>query len=79
MCLCTIVFEGDEDEIAHQQKKVYSLAKQHNGFRAGAENGQRAFFLTYMIAYLRDYGFQYCFFAESFETACQWKDVNKLV
>lgn len=31
-----------------------------------------------MIAYLRDYGFNYGFMAESFETSVQWKNVNQL-
>ncbi len=35
----------------------------------GPENGRRGYFLTYMIAYLRDYGFNYGFMAESFETS----------
>ena len=57
MCLLTAVFEGSEEEISYQKKTIYNLAKKHKGFRAGPENGQRAYFLTYMIAYLRDYGF----------------------
>jgi hypothetical protein len=26
------------------------------GIKAGSENGRRGYFMTYMIAYLRDYG-----------------------
>lgn len=32
-----------------------------------------------MIAYLRDYGMHYGFFAESFETSVNWKLVPSLI
>ena len=45
---------------------------------AGAENGIRGYFLTFMIAYLRDFAAQYNFVAESFETSCPWSKVSTL-
>ncbi|CAD8172283.1 unnamed protein product [Paramecium octaurelia] len=75
MCLVTVVFEGTKQEIEFQEKKVFELAKFYKGFRAGAENGERGYFLTYMIAYLRDFAMQFQFIAESFETAVGWKNV----
>ena len=78
MCLCTMLFEGTKEEVEHQQKIVYGLAKSNQGFRAGAENGERGYFLTFMIGYLRDFGFKYHFIAESFETSLPWKDVSKM-
>ncbi|EGR32374.1 hypothetical protein IMG5_085430 [Ichthyophthirius multifiliis] len=78
MCLCTIVYEGNQNEVQTQQKVVKQLYKKYKGFRAGAENGQRGYFLTYVIAYLRDFAFEYGFVAESFETSVQWKNVNSL-
>jgi hypothetical protein len=42
------------------------------------ENGIRGYFLTYMIAYLRDFGFNYSFLAESFETSVPWDSVLPL-
>lgn len=78
MSLCTILFEGNKQEVQYQQKIVYALAKKYKGFKAGAENGQRGYFLTFMIGYLRDFGFKYNFIAESFETSLPWKDVSKM-
>lgn len=78
MCLCTILFEGAKHEVDHQQKIVYDLAKKHKGFKAGAQNGERGYFLTFMIGYLRDFGFKYNFIAESFQTSLPWKDVGKM-
>ena len=59
-------------------KTVYQIAKKYKGFRAGAENGERGYFLTFMIGYLRDFGFKYNFIAESFETSLPWKEVSKM-
>ena len=57
---------------------INTLAKKQKGFRAGAENGERGYFLTFKIGYLRDFGFKYNFIAESFETSIPWKDVSKM-
>jgi alkyldihydroxyacetonephosphate synthase len=43
--------------------------------RAGKENGERGYFLTYVIAYLRDFALLYSFIAESFETSVPWSNV----
>lgn len=63
MTLCTILFEGSAAEVALQQKNIYALAKKHKGFRAGAQNGERGYFLTFMIGYIRDFGLKYNFIA----------------
>ena len=42
----------------------------------GAESGKRGYFLTYMIAYLRDFGYDFWVMAESFETSVAWKQVR---
>ena len=46
--------------------------------QAGEENGIRGYFLTFMIAYLRDFAAQFNFVAESFETSCPWSKVSTL-
>ena len=78
MVACTLVFEGRKDETAAQEKAVYATLAKHGGLRAGAENGIRGYFLTYMIAYLRDFGLRYSFIAESFETSCPWDAILPL-
>lgn len=45
-----------------------AIAGQFRGLDAGEENGYRGYFLTFMIAYLRDFGVNFSFIAESFET-----------
>ena len=78
MCACTIVFEGTRSQVRAEEKHIYSLIKKHNGLQAGAQNGINGYFLTYMIAYLRDFGCHFNFMAESFETAVQWNNVALL-
>ena len=41
-------------------------------FNAVAENGKRGYLLTFVIAYLRDIGFEFRYLAESFETSVPW-------
>lgn len=46
--------------------------------KAGETNGIRGYFLTFMIAYIRDFAAQYKFAAESFETSVPWSKVGAL-
>jgi alkyldihydroxyacetonephosphate synthase len=78
MVAATLLFEGTAAEIRAQETAVYSIAARHGGMKAGAENGIRGYFLTYMIAYMRDFGLGYQFLAESFETSCPHANVLAL-
>ena len=78
MVAATLLFEGTAAEISAQEKLVYSIAATYGGMKAGAENGIRGYFLTYMIAYMRDFGMNYQFIAESFETSCPHENVLAL-
>jgi alkyldihydroxyacetonephosphate synthase len=75
MCVATLLFEGDRETVRAQEKKVYAIASRFHGIAAGEENGKRGYFLTFMIAYLRDFSFDYSFIAESFETSVPWANV----
>lgn len=77
MCACTLVFEGTKELVARQEKFVYNLAKEYHGMKAGPENGIRGYFLTFVIAYLRDFGSNYQFVAESFEASVPWDKMEK--
>jgi len=79
MTAVTLVFEGEKEEVEYQKKKIYSITAKYHGLKAGAENGKRGYFLTYMIAYLRDYGFTYYYISESFETSVPWSNVHQLI
>ena len=58
MCVCTLLFEGYRNDVMHLEERLYSLAAFHGGMSAGEENGLRGYTLTFVIAYLRDLGFE---------------------
>jgi len=78
MVAATLLFEGTRSSVRSQEKIIYSIAKKYGGMKSGEENGIRGYFLTYMIAYLRDFGYNYRFVAESFETSVPWENVLAL-
>ncbi len=72
MVACTLVFEGDADQVRAQEREVYRLAKRHRGMPAGSENGKRGYELTFGIAYIRDFAMNHFILGESFETSVPW-------
>lgn len=78
MTACTLVFEGTAEEVARQEETVYRIAAQHAGMKAGSENGERGYQLTYGIAYIRDFVMNHYVLAESFETSVPWSRVLEL-
>ncbi len=78
MVACTLLFEGDRDEVAAQRATVRRLARRYGGVHAGAENGRKGYQLTFGIAYLRDFVMGFGVLAESFETTVSWTDVVTL-
>jgi alkyldihydroxyacetonephosphate synthase len=79
ICAATLVFEGNKEDVASHEIKLYSIAKQFGGLPAGEENGEKGYMLTFAIAYLRDLGFDYYIVAESFETSAPWDRVSELI
>ncbi|CAI2362092.1 unnamed protein product [Moneuplotes crassus] len=78
MCACTLVFEGTKEKTDKQQTFIYKLAKEYHGMKAGPENGIRGYFLTFVIAYLRDFACNHNYIAESFEASVPWDKMDKL-
>ena len=79
MCACTLLFEGTNKLVASQSSTVYAIADKYGGLKGGEENGKRGYFLTYMIAYIRDFGMKYYYIGESFETSVPWANVQQLI
>ena len=78
MVACTLLFEGTEAEVTHQETVVRRLATRHGGMRAGAENGRKGYELTFGIAYIRDFVLRLGVVGESFETSVPWSDALAL-
>eukprot|EP00936_MAST-01D_sp_MAST-1D-sp1_P002812 g2812.t1 len=68
----TMVFEGDKETVEQQKRRIAQIYPQYAGLGGGSENGMRGYYLTYMIAYMRDFAFEFNFMAESFETSVAW-------
>nr|CAD66418.1 alkyl-dihydroxyacetonephosphate synthase [Suberites domuncula]CAD79441.1 dihydroxyacetonephosphate synthase [Suberites domuncula] len=79
MVACTLLFEGAAEEVAIQERRIYEIAAKFGGIPAGEENGRRGYLFTFVIAYIRDLGFDYSYLAESFETSVPWSRVSELV
>lgn len=75
MVAATLLFEGEAAEVALQEKQIFAIAAKYGGVNSGEENGIRGYFLTYIIAYLRDLGTKYQFIAESFETTLPYSQI----
>ena len=76
--VCTILYEGTLEEVNMQEAIVKRITGLTNGLAAGEENGIRGYFLTYIIAYIRDTTMNHYFVAESFETAVPWSKLHAL-
>ncbi|CAG0912989.1 unnamed protein product [Notodromas monacha] len=76
MAVATLLFEGECPEtVKLQERKVLEIAAKHGGLPGGEENGKRGYLLTFVIAYIRDAGFDLGILAESFETSVPWDRV----
>mmetsp|Transcript_61355 Transcript_61355/g.84418 ORF Transcript_61355/g.84418 Transcript_61355/m.84418 type:complete len:225 (+) Transcript_61355:1095-1769(+) len=75
---CTLLFEGNTDEVDKLSKKTYEIASKYYGMSGGADNGIKGYVATFLIAYIRDLGCDFYVAAETFETSCPWSNVPKL-
>ncbi|XP_074653203.1 alkyldihydroxyacetonephosphate synthase, peroxisomal-like [Tubulanus polymorphus] len=78
LTVATLLFEGTKEEVQAQEKRVYEIAANFGGLPGGEDNGMRGYMLTFVIAYIRDLGFDYYIVAESFETSVPWDRVLDL-
>jgi alkyldihydroxyacetonephosphate synthase len=78
MVACTLLYEGNRNDVETQQDVVRSLARRHGGMRAGAENGKKGYQLTFGIAYFRDFVMRHYMLGESFETSVPWSQAMSL-
>lgn len=53
MCVATLLFEGEKNDVELNEKKIYGIAIKFGGMPAGEINGERGYMLTFVIAYIR--------------------------
>ena len=76
---CTIVMEGTQTEVRHQENVIYGLAKKFTAIKGGATNGKRGYMLTFAIAYIRDFFNKYSVIGETFETSVPWNRIHQVI
>lgn len=78
ICAATFLIEENDLEVVNKkQQQILDIAKKYSGLDGGEEPGRQGFLLTYVIAYLRDFAFQYHFMCESFESNVPWDKVDQ--
>lgn len=53
MCVATLLYEGDEEQVNAHEKKINGIAIKYGGIPAGKTNGERGYLLTFVIGYIR--------------------------
>lgn len=53
LCVATLLYEGSEEDVGAQEKKINTIAAACGGMPGGAKNGERGYVLTFVIAYIR--------------------------
>lgn len=43
MCVATLLFEGEKEDVERQEKMIYEIAGKHSGFSAGETNGKKGY------------------------------------
>lgn len=79
MVACTLVYEGDREEMEALASRVDRTAKKYGGFSAGSDNGKTGYNLTFGIAYIRDFLLRYWTLGDSFETSVPWGKVDAVI
>lgn len=79
IALSTIVMEGSREEVAYQQKQLKKLAKKHGALAAGGKNGKGGYNLTFMIAYIRDFLFEYHIIGDTLETSVPYDKIKPVI
>ena len=78
VCLA-VGYEGSKNEVREQKNMISRLVRSFGGVSLGQSAGRRAYEMTFMIAYLRDFALNYQIAGESFETFARWSDLRSIV
>ena len=77
--LATIVMEGSKEEVLYQRKQLKRLAKKYGALAAGGKNGKGGYNLTFMIAYIRDFLFEYHIIGDTLETSVPYDKIKTVI
>lgn len=77
--LATIVMEGTNAEVSYQKKQLKRLAARYEAVSAGGKNGKGGYNLTFLIAYIRDFLFEYRIIGDTLETSVPYDKINTVI
>jgi alkyldihydroxyacetonephosphate synthase len=79
IALSTIVMEGSKEEVTYQKKQLKALANKYGAVAAGGKNGKGGYNLTFMIAYIRDFLFEYHIIGDTLETSVPYDKIKPVI
>ena len=79
VALATVVMEGREEEVKYQKAKLGKLAKKYGAVAAGGKNGKGGYNLTFLIAYIRDFLFDYHIIGDTLETSVPYDKIQDVI
>lgn len=79
IALATIVMEGSKGEVSYQKSNLRKLAKKYEALAAGSKNGKGGYNLTFMIAYIRDFLFEYHIIGDTLETSVPYDKIKTVI
>ena len=79
IALSTIVMEGSKQEVIYQHKQLKALANKYGALAAGGKNGKGGYNVTFMIAYIRDFLFEYHILGDTLETSVPYDKIKTVI
>lgn len=79
IALSTIVMEGSKEEVNYQKKQIGRLAKKFRAVAAGGKNGKGGYNLTFLIAYIRDFLFEFRIIGDTLETSVPYDKIKPVI
>ncbi|CAI2174435.1 10547_t:CDS:2 [Funneliformis geosporum] len=80
MCLAAIVIDGyDQSKMDNDEKRILNTGEKFGGVDAGSDLGERMFFMSKGLPYLRDFLLDYYAISDYLDTSTSWSNIEDLV
>ncbi|RGB23953.1 hypothetical protein C1646_821866 [Rhizophagus diaphanus] len=80
MCLAAILIDGyDLSKIESYEKRILNLGENFGGVNSGYDLGERMFFMSKGLPYLRDFLLDYYAISDYLDTSASWSNIEALV
>ncbi|CAG8548571.1 35_t:CDS:2 [Funneliformis caledonium] len=80
MCLAAILIDGyDTSKMVNDEKRILKTGETFGGVDAGYDLGERMFFMSKGLPYLRDFLLDYYAISDYLDTSTSWSNIEDLV